>query len=71
MHHCLRGQPRDPSSSEIKYIDVRHHFLRELVDSSNIYIAYVKLVNQHADMTTKPLPSESFFSHKNVLLKAK
>ena len=56
------------SSSNSKHIDVRHHFLRELVFSGSISIVHVPSKYQHADVLTKPLSRESFDFHRNFLL---
>lgn len=42
------------SSTNSKHVDVRHHFLRELIRSDEIRITYVKSADQDADMITKP-----------------
>ena len=44
------------SNSNSKYIDVRHHFLRELVERKEIEIIHVTSQYQHADFLTKALP---------------
>ena len=47
------------SNSNSKYIDVRHHFLRELVERKEIEIFHVASQYQHADFLTKALPERS------------
>ena len=44
------------SNSNSKHIDVRHHFLRELVERKEIEIIHVASQYQHADFLTKALP---------------
>ncbi|CAN0489253.1 unnamed protein product, partial [Laminaria digitata] len=46
----------DPlSSARTKHIDVRFHFIRELVRSKTISVEYVPTKEQRADILTKPL----------------
>ena len=44
------------SNSNSKHIDVRHHFLRELVERKEIEIIHIVSQYQHADFLTKALP---------------
>ncbi|XP_044585033.1 secreted RxLR effector protein 161-like [Cotesia glomerata] len=39
-----------------KHIEVRYHFIREVVEKGTIVLAYVKTQEQLADIFTKPLP---------------
>ena len=48
------------SNSNSKHIDVRHHFLRELVERKEIEIVHVSSEHQHADFLTKALPEKEF-----------
>jgi len=43
-----------------KYIDIRHHFIREKVEQGDIEVKYVPTDYQRADMLTKALPREYF-----------
>ena len=56
------------SSSNSKHIDVRHHFLRELVDKRKIKVEHVGSEEQHADVLTKALPRATFEVHRDFLL---
>jgi len=56
------------SSARTKHIDVRFHFLRELVRSKTIEVVYVPTKFQHADILTKPLTGEGFVMHRGVLM---
>ena len=42
-------------SGRAKHIDVRIHFIRELVEKSEISVDYVPSEDNDADMLTKPL----------------
>ena len=56
------------SSARTKHIDVRYHFIRELVRSKTIRVQYVTSAQQHADILTKPLTGGSFVLHRGVLM---
>ena len=56
------------SLSNSKHIDVRHHFLRELVENEKITVEHVSSEDQHADILTKALPSVAFIAHRTFLL---
>lgn len=40
-----------------KYIDVKHHFVRECINNNKIMISYVSTSEQIADIFTKSLPA--------------
>ena len=46
--------------SKTKHIHIRHHFLREHVESGEIELVYCPTENQLADILTKPLSRERF-----------
>ena len=48
------------TNSNSKHIDVRQHFLRELVGRTEISIVHVPSPFQHADFWTKAISRESF-----------
>ena len=51
--------------SRTKHIDIRHHFLREHVENSDISPEFVDTNNKLADIFTKPLNEErlNFIKH--------
>ena len=53
------------TSSNSKHIDVRHHFLREVVGRKEISVIHVPSFFQHADFLTKEISRESFEFHRN------
>ena len=59
------------SSSNSKHIDVRHHFLRELVDKRKIEVEHEESEEQHVEMLTKALPRATFKVHSDFLLDIK
>ena len=56
------------SNSNSKHIDVRHHFLRELVERKEIEIIHVASQHQHADFLTKALPEREFEFHPGIVM---
>ena len=56
------------SSSNGKHIDVRYHFLRELVGKRDLSVKYLRTDDQHADIVTKAILRESFEKHRDFLL---
>lgn len=50
-----------------KHIDVRYHYIRDLVEDETIKIKYVQSKEQVADIFTKPLPKEQFVYLRNKL----
>ncbi len=43
-----------------KHIDVRHHYVREVVGKGQLELIYIPTKDQLADLLTKPLPRDSF-----------
>ena len=56
------------SSARTKHIDVRFHFIRELVMSKTISVKYVPTKEQHADILTKALSGITFRNHRDFLM---
>lgn len=50
-----------------KHIDVRFHFLRDLVNNGIIELSYCNTQNQIADVMTKPLKLEHFEKLRGML----
>ena len=56
------------SGGQTKHIDVRYHFIRELVEHKVLNIQYTESSNQYADILTKPLGLEAFAEHRSLLM---
>jgi hypothetical protein len=48
--------------SHTKHIDIRHHFLRDLVESQVVALSFIPTNNQLVDILTKPLDGSRFES---------
>ena len=59
------------TNSNSKHIDVRHHFLRELVRQKDIKVVQVPSEFQHADILTKALAFDVFAFHRKFLMNLK
>ena len=59
------------TNSSSKHVDVRHHFLREIVRQRDIKVVQVPPEFQHADILTKALAYDLFAFHRNFLMDLK
>ena len=59
------------TSSNSKHMDVRHHFIRELVRQKGIKLVQVPSEFQHADILTKALAFDLFAFHRKFLMNLK
>ena len=46
--------------SRTKHIEIRHHFIRELVENDTLTLEFIHTDDQKADLFTKPLDSKQF-----------
>ena len=53
--------------SRTKHIDIRHHFIRDLVESKIVSLEYIDTKKQLADIFTKALDSNRFESLRKAL----
>ena len=67
-HGALQRSKNPVSNSNSKHIDVRHHFLRELVRQGDIVVSHVPFEYQHADILTKVLAFDLFAIHRRFLV---
>ena len=47
--------------TKTKYISIKYHFLRELVQDKEIRLEYMNTQEIFLDIFTKPLPKDAFF----------
>ena len=62
----LAANPR--SSACTKHIDIRFHFIRELVRTGTIAVEHIPTKEQRADVLTKAFVGAIFREHRNFLL---
>jgi hypothetical protein len=53
--------------SRTKHIDIRHHFLCDLVESEVVSLSFIPTKNQLADILTKPLDCSKFESLRKAI----
>ena len=56
------------ASRSTKYIDVKHHLVRDACDAGKARVVYVRTENQHADLFTEPLDIQKFYKHVKTVL---
>ncbi len=55
------------SQNRTKYIDVQHHYIRELVNNKELKIEWVPSAKMLADGMMKALPADQFKKHRALL----
>lgn len=63
IHLCVS----DVYSNRSKHIDVKHHYIRELVNDGIVDIQHIDTKNQLADLLTKGLSPQVFFKFRNEM----
>ncbi|CAL0313915.1 unnamed protein product [Lupinus luteus] len=53
--------------SRTKHIEIRHHFLRDHVQKGDCVLEFVETSKQLADIFTKPLPRDTFYTLRREL----
>jgi hypothetical protein len=53
--------------SRTKHIDIRHHFIHDLVESSEVAFMFIPTENQLVDILTKPLDGIRFESLRKAI----
>ena len=51
-----------------KHIAIRHHYIRDLVKTSQVCVSYIPTMEQTADILTKPMDRALFTHHRSRLL---
>ena len=59
------------SSRRTRHVDMKHHIVRDAVESGVVRIHYVRSGEQHADVLTKALDVNTFETHARFLLNAR
>ena len=53
--------------SKFKHIEIRHHFIRKHIANEDVMLDYINTEEQIADIFTKPLREDRFFSLRREL----
>ena len=53
--------------SKTKHIEIRHHFIRDLLENKKIRLKYIQTANQLADIFTKVLDANRFEDLRSLL----
>ena len=53
--------------SKTKYIEIRYHFIRDLVERKIVCFEYIPTERQNADIFTKPLDRSKFETLRQVI----
>ena len=59
------------SSRRTRHVDVKHHIVRDVVESGIVRIHYVKSVELHADVLTQALDVNTFETHARLFINAR
>ena len=51
-----------------KHIDIRHHYIRDMLANNEISIDHLSTKDMIADILTKPLPASDFLRLRPLLL---
>ena len=64
-----RISENDTEHDRTKHIDIRHYFIRDLINNGEIKLVWVSTDKQLADIFTKPLGGTIFTMLRNKLMK--
>ena len=53
--------------SKTKHIEIRYHFIRDLVERKIVYLEYIPTERQNTDIFTKPLDRSKFETRRQVI----
>ena len=53
--------------SKSKYIEIRYHFIQDLVEEKTVYLEFINIDNQKANIFTKPLDGPRFESLRKTI----
>jgi hypothetical protein len=64
---CIAISKNPERHARTKHIEVKYHFIRDLVENGVVKLEYCNTVNQIADVLTKPLTFVDFDRHRKAL----
>ena len=65
---CIKMASNPRGWKRTKHIDVRYHFVRDLVEANKVILSYINTVDQCADLLTKALGGGQFRKLRDMLL---
>ena len=54
--------------TRMKHVERRHFFVRDMVESFELSVPFVRTVDNIADFFTKPLPGRAFFAMRKIIM---
>lgn len=67
-NQVTKRMAEEVATKRSKYIDIRYHHLRDLVNSGDIKLHHCRTENMLADILTKPLPKDRYCALRSRLL---
>ncbi|WJX56743.1 hypothetical protein P8452_42373 [Trifolium repens] len=67
QHQCHHISKNPVQHSRTKHIDIRNHFIRELVEKKVVTLEHIATEDQLADIFTKPLDAVRFERMRSAL----
>jgi hypothetical protein len=64
---CIKLTENPVFHDRSKYIDMRYHYIRDLVQRKTVKLQYIAMSEQVADILTKPLTSNQFVQLRGTL----
>ena len=55
------------TTTRTKHIDVRHHFVRELIEDGTVEVIFVRTDKNHADLLSNILNGLKFHKHEQAV----
>ena len=65
---CIGMATRDSVSQRVKHIDIRYHFVRDMIRRKKVTLVHCPTIKQAADILTKPTDSLPFAFHRATLM---
>ena len=64
---CVQMSVNHVFQNKSKHIEIRYHFIRDMVQKGAVELQYVSTFDQTADVLTKPLPRMEFeYFHRRL-----
>jgi len=64
---CIVTASSGKESHKLKHVDIRYHFLREVIEKGDITVKYIGTKEQLADIMTKALPTATHVENRRKL----